>query len=114
MKEHEVDGTLTKDTDMKHSTHVIELSELKSHGPQGAPVMGGNLIVIHGVKVRLRVSVGQVTVTLGELLSFKEGAVLKLESALDVPVDILVEDKVVARGQLVAVDDNFGVRITEP
>jgi len=31
-----------------------------------------------------------------------------------VPVDVLIEDRVVARGQLVAVDENFGVRITEP
>jgi flagellar motor switch protein FliN len=109
-----VNSTSTKDTEVKHSTHVIELSELKSHGSQGAPLMGGSASVIHGVKVRLRVSVGQATMTLGELLSLKEGSVLKLDSSLDLPVDVLIEDKVVARGQLVAVDDNFGVRITEP
>jgi len=115
MKERNVNSTSTKDTEPKHATHVIELSELKSHGPQqGSPVLGGNLNVIHGVKVHLRVSVGQVTLTLGELLGLKEGGTLKLESSLDVPVDVLLEDKVVARGQLVAVDDNFGVRITEP
>ena len=109
-----MNSSSTKDTEMKHSTHVIELSELKSHGPQGSPVLSGNLNVIHGVKVRLRVSVGQATMTLGELLSLKEGGILKLESSLDVPVDVLIEDRVVARGQLVAVDENFGVRITEP
>lgn len=109
-----MNSTSTKDSEIKHSTHVIELSELKSHGAQGAPVLGGSLNVIHGVKVRMRVSVGQATMTLGELLGLKEGAILKLESPLDMPVDVLVEDKVVARGQLVAVDDNFGVRITEP
>lgn len=109
-----MNSTSTKDSEIKHSTHVIELSELKSHGTQGAPLLGGNASVIHGVKVRLRVSVGQATMTLGELLSLKEGSVLQLESSLDLPVDVLIEDKVVARGQLVAVDDNFGVRITEP
>src|SRR5262245_27449245 len=103
MKEREVNSTSTKDPEIKHSTHVIELSELKPHGSQGAPVLGGNLNAIHGVKVRMRVSVGQATMTLGELLSLKEGAVLKLESPLDTAVDVLVEDKVVARGQLVAV-----------
>jgi flagellar motor switch protein FliN/FliY len=66
------------------------------------------------VKVRLRVSVGQATLSIGELLALKEGGVLKLDAALDLPVEILLDDKVVARGQLVAVDDNFGVRITEP
>ncbi len=114
MTERNVNSNSTKDTEMKHATHVIELSELKSHGPQGSPVLSGTLNVVHGVKVHLRVSVGQVTLTLGELLNLKEGGTLKLESSLDVPVDVLLEDKVVASGQLVAVDDNFGVRITEP
>jgi flagellar motor switch protein FliN/FliY len=109
-----VNNTSTKDSELKYSTHVIELSELKSHGSQGAPLLGGSASIIHGVKVRLRVSVGQATMTLGELLNLKEGSILKLESSLDLPVDVLIEDKVVARGQLVAVDDNFGVRITEP
>ena len=109
-----MNSTSTKDSEIKHSTHVIELSELKAHGAPGTPVLGGNQSVIHGVKVRLRVSVGQATMTLGELLGLKEGAVVKLEAALDVPVDVLIDDKVVARGQLVAVDDNFGVRIIEP
>jgi len=35
MKERDVNSTSTKDAEMKHATHVIELSELKSHGPQG-------------------------------------------------------------------------------
>jgi flagellar motor switch protein FliN/FliY len=99
---------------MSNSTHVIELSELKAHAGQGAPLLASGLSAIHGVKVRLRVSVGQATLSVGELLALKEGGVLKLDAALDVPVEILLEDKVVARGQLVAVDDNFGVRVTEP
>lgn len=98
----------------EHATHVIELAELKPHGTQGAPVLTGGLSAIHGVKVRLRVSVGQATMSVGELLALKEGGVLKLDTALDLPVELLLDDKVVARGQLVAVDDNFGVRITEP
>src|SRR5262252_4505049 len=71
-KEFEVSSPSTKDTE-KHMTHVIELSELKSHGQQGSAVLAGNLNVLHSVKVRLRVSVGQATLTIGELLGLKEG-----------------------------------------
>jgi len=109
-----VSSSSSKDAEIKHSTHVIELSELKSPGGQGSPILAGNLNVLQNVKVRLRVSVGQATMTVGEFLNLKEGGILKLEAALDAPVDVLLEDKVVARGQLVAVDDNFGVRISEP
>src|SRR5260221_13169532 len=115
MKERNVNSTSTKDTELKHATHVIELSELKSHAPQqGSPVLGGNLNVIHGVKVHLRVSVGQVTLTVGELLGLKEGGTLKLECSLDVPGAGLLEDEGIPRGQLAAGDANFVVRIREP
>ena len=51
--------------------------------------------------------------TVGELLSAKENQVLRLDRTLDQAVDLLLEGQVIARGQLVAVDDYFAVRITE-
>jgi flagellar motor switch protein FliN/FliY len=57
--------------------------------------------------------VGEVQTTLGELMSLKESSILKIEKQADAPIDVLVEGNVVARGQLVVVDDNFGIRITE-
>jgi flagellar motor switch protein FliN/FliY len=57
--------------------------------------------------------VGTVEMTVGELLGAKEHQVLRLDAAVDQPVDVLLEGQVVARGVLVAVDDRFGVRITE-
>lgn len=69
---------------------------------------------LHAVKVRLQVRVGEAAMTIGELLAARENEILVLDRTLDQPVDLLLEGKVVARGQLVAVDDgNFAVRITE-
>jgi flagellar motor switch protein FliN/FliY len=51
--------------------------------------------------------------TVGQLLAAREGQVLALDRSVDAPVDLLLEGKVVARGQLVAIDGSFGVRITE-
>lgn len=68
---------------------------------------------LHHVKARLTVCVGTVEMTVGELLGAKEHQVLRLDAAVDQPVDVLLEGQVVARGVLVAVDDRFGVRITE-
>lgn len=65
------------------------------------------------VKARLTVCVGTTTLTVGELMAAKEQQVLRLDSKVAQPVDLLLEGKVVARGQLVAVDEHFGVRITE-
>lgn len=65
------------------------------------------------VKVALTVSVGSVEITLGELLEAKQQQVIRLDRTIDQPVDVLLDGRVVARGTLVAVDDQFGVRITE-
>ena len=88
-----------------------ELPECVSKG--GEPILGPVDNPLHCVKARLQVSVGEVSITVGELLGTREHAVLVLDRGLDQPVDVLLEGRVIARGQLVAVDERFGVRITE-
>ena len=68
---------------------------------------------LHQIKAKLQVCVGEATISVGELLGAKENQVLRLDRAFDHPVDLTIEGKVVARGQLVAVDGHFAVRITE-
>jgi flagellar motor switch protein FliN/FliY len=95
------------------STHLVELSEFQPHTPSGPTVLGNNPKILHGVKVTLSVVVGQAQTTLGELMDLKEQSVLKVNRQVDYPVDVMVDGHVVARGQLVVVDDHFGVRLTE-
>lgn len=91
---------------------LIELPELAERNP-GGPALDGHLGLIQGVKVRLGTCLGGTTLTVAELTALREGAVLKLDRAVDAPVDIVLEGQVIARGRLVAVDDSFGVSITE-
>jgi flagellar motor switch protein FliN/FliY len=48
-----------------------------------------------------------------DLFSLKDGSVVELQRMVDDPVDVLLNGRVVARGQLVASGDQFGVRVTE-
>lgn len=90
----------------------IELEE-----PGGVAGSGAVLLreanPLHAVKVRLQVCVGEADMSVGELLGARESEVLVLQRGLEQPVDLLLEGKVVARGQLVAVDGCFAVRISE-
>jgi flagellar motor switch protein FliN/FliY len=91
----------------------IEVEEAGSVAPTGAPLLR-DPHPLHAVKVHLRVCVGNAVMTLGELLRARENDVLVLDRGLDQPVDVVLEGKVVARGELVAVDDgSFAVRISE-
>ncbi len=96
------------------SAQIISLGELPPTVPKpaDAPALGSDN-PLHAVRARLQVSVGQVELTVGELLAAKEHQVLVLDRQVDQPVDLLLEGKVVARGQLVAMDGRFALRITE-
>jgi len=78
-----------------------------------APQLGVGLHPLLGVRARVEVRVGGFDVTVGELARAPVGAVFTLDRGFDDPVDVIVEGSVVARGQLVAVDDCFAVRLTE-
>lgn len=97
----------------KTAPQLVELPEIHDRGTHGPSLLEGNLGLIEGVKVKLSVLIGGTSVSVGELLSLKEGAVLKLDRLANQPIDVLLDDRVVARGRLVAVEDSFGVTITE-
>ena len=90
----------------------LAFEDLPQGAANGAPLLG-SVHPLHGVRIKLRVCVGEAGTTLGELLGARENDVLTLDRRVEQPVDLLLEGRVVARGQLVAVDGAFAVRITE-
>ena len=90
----------------------IALDEVPQGVQPGAPLAAA-ANPLHAVKVQLQVCVGQAAMTVGQLLGAREHEVLALDREVEQAVDLLLEGRVVARGQLVAVDGRFGVRITE-
>ncbi len=68
---------------------------------------------LHQIKARIQVCAGTAVISVGELLALRAHQVLTLDQGIEEPVDLLLDGQVIARGQLVAVDDCFGVRITE-
>ena len=68
---------------------------------------------LRNVKATLSVCVGGIELTIGELLSAKRDDVLAIDRLIDELVDIVLDGNVIARGELVAVEDAVGVRLTE-
>jgi flagellar motor switch protein FliN len=95
------------------TAQVISLGELHGEVAQRSAAALDNANPLHSVRARLQVCVGEAELSVGELLAAKEHQILVLDRTVDQPVDMLLEGKVVARGQLVAVDGRFAVRITE-
>jgi len=95
------------------SIQKIELTELDSESGQPGALVGGKLDIIKNLKVRINVTAGSCEMTVKDILGLRENTVLTLDKQTDDPVDIWVDGALIARGSLVAVGDNFGVRITE-
>ena len=97
----------------KLSVRPVQLDELKNLPESMRNLLDANLEVVQDLKVRLTMSVGGAQLSIGELFALKEGALLKLDKSTSEPIDILLEDKLVARGELMVAGENFAIRITE-
>ena len=91
----------------------IDLPILHAGGVNAQTRLGERLDLIEHVNVRVTVSLGETEIPISRLFSLASGDVLALDREADAPVDIRVNERLVARGVLVAVGDQFGVRITE-
>ncbi|MGY1708628.1 flagellar motor switch protein FliN [Geodermatophilus sp. SYSU D00758] len=73
----------------------------------------GSLDLLRHVAMEVTVEIGRTRMTVGELLSLHPGEVVELDRAASAPADLLVNGTLIARGEVVVVDEDFGLRISE-
>jgi flagellar motor switch protein FliN/FliY len=71
------------------------------------------LRLLADIPVEVSVELGRLRMPLRDLLALEPGAVLELDRAADAPVDVLINGRLVARGEVVVIDGEFGVRVTD-
>lgn len=80
---------------------------------EAEPAVKGNLGLIMNVPLNVCVEIGKTKRKLRDVLNFNNGTVIELDKAADAPVDIIVNGQLIARGEVVVIDDNFGVKVSE-
>jgi flagellar motor switch protein FliN/FliY len=78
----------------------------------GVPATRG-IEMLHGVDLEVAVELGRTRMTVRDLLALSPGEVLELDRAAGSPADLLVNGRLIARGEVVVVEEDFGLRITE-
>ncbi|HEV7725595.1 MAG: Flagellar motor switch protein FliN/FliY [Modestobacter sp.] len=73
----------------------------------------GSLDLLRNVAMEVTVEIGRTRMTVQELLSLHPGEVIELDRAASAPADLLVNGTLIARGEIVVVDEDFGLRISE-
>jgi flagellar motor switch protein FliN len=81
--------------------------------PQARTGSRGSLELLRHVAMEVTVEIGRTRMTVGELLSLHPGEVVELDRAASAPADLLVNGTLIARGEVVVVDEDFGLRISE-
>jgi flagellar motor switch protein FliN/FliY len=79
----------------------------------GYAAESGNIGLLMDVYMELTVELGRTRKLIREILGIGEGTIIELDKLAGEPVDILVNHKLIAKGEVVVIDENFGVRVTE-
>jgi flagellar motor switch protein FliN len=94
---------------------TIEYEEFGATRDAGTPAVSGtaDLSRLSDIPMELSVELGRSHMTVGQTLELRVGAVVALERQAGEPADLLVNGSPIARGEIVVVEDQYGLRITE-
>jgi flagellar motor switch protein FliN len=89
----------------------VEFSNFSDARSSGAGV--GNLDLLYDIPLEITVELGRTKLPIRKILELGPGAVIQLDKLAGEPVDILANQKLIAKGEVVVIEENFGVRITD-
>jgi len=110
---------LRLDAEMLASIPAGQLEPAATTAATAAPVASvpvsadNNLDLLLGVHLNLTLRFGRRTLTLREIMDLSSGSIIELDRQVQEPADLLLGDKLIAKGEVVIVDGNYGLRITE-
>ena len=92
----------------------VQPAQFQAFAPNMASVIGQeNINLIMDVPLEVTVELGRTVKTIHEILDFAPGTIIELEKLAGEPIDVLVNGKYVAKGEVVVIEENFGIRVTE-
>ena len=92
----------------------VAAAQFQNFVPNMAGVPGGeNIGIIMDVPLEVTVELGRTSKPISEILDFTPGTIIELDKIAGEPVDVLVNGKLVAKGEVVVIEESFGVRVTE-
>jgi len=99
---------------MNANVDAVQAAEFEQMQDEGQPPSGDvNLDVILDVPVTLSMEVGRTRVPIRNLLQLNQGSVVELDRAAGEPLDVFVNGTLIAHGEVVVVNERFGIRLTD-
>jgi len=82
-------------------------------GARGEPDRGGGLGRVRDIPLEVTVELGRTQLLIRDIMDLSAGSIIELDKIAGEPVDLFANGLLVARGEVIVIDDNFGVRVTE-
>ncbi|WP_026906128.1 flagellar motor switch phosphatase FliY [Paucisalibacillus globulus] len=97
-----------------HNNTVIQEAEFSNFEPQvPSTSQHQNLDLLLDIPLKVTVELGRTKRSVKDILELTSGSIIELDKLAGEPVDILVNEKLIAQGEVVVIDENFGVRVTD-
>ena len=92
----------------------VQPAQFQSFAPVFNPMQPQeNIDLIKDVPLEVTVELGRTAKSISEILDFTPGTIIELDKIAGEPIDVLVNGKFVAKGEVVVIEESFGVRVTE-
>jgi flagellar motor switch protein FliN/FliY len=109
---HSMLGLSLEDPDEESAFPTLEEGGLSGTKPLGASDADG-LSLLMDIPLEISVELGRVKMLVKDVVELGTGSIIEIDKAAGEPVDVMVNGRLVARGEVVVIEDNFGVRLTE-
>jgi flagellar motor switch protein FliN/FliY len=109
----EVQGVLSKQEDMVHSSNQTQSDPSQELDGDCSSPQVSNIDLLLDIPVQVAVEVGRAKIIIRDLLDLSQGSIIKLDRLVGKPMDVLIQDKLIARGEVVQRNGQLGVRLTE-
>lgn len=104
---------LSSNYNNKGQPTIVQPAQFAPISPGGTPALPNNLGLIFDVPLQVSVELGKASKTIKEILELGPGSVVELDRLAGEPVDMIVNGKLIAKCEVVVINETFGIRITE-
>jgi len=94
-------------------TDQVSPASFQNFQPTTASTAGNDINMILDIPVQLTVELGRTRIPIKHILQLAQGSVVELEAMAGEPMDVLVNGYLIAQGEVVVVNDKFGIRLTD-
>ncbi|WP_251554536.1 flagellar motor switch phosphatase FliY [Neobacillus muris] len=102
-----------KEAPVQANVQKVEYTDFSNTVPQASSSSPSNIDLLYDIPLSITVELGRTEMQIRKVLELGPGSVIQLDKLAGEPVDILANNKLIAKGEVVVIEENFGVRITD-